>query len=247
MRLSAFLPALLLLVLASQAPLAQEAPLTRVAEPVDGRIGEHFDRSGSADVSGGMIVGAMLGEIAKAFPPDQIWIATPSEKITLCLQALSRDGLYSARSRYHLTGVTDGMEGTRLMPFTHLAGSLRGYADDEVAIIATAGDDQGQCRSGDARLFPRVQPGLTAGEADLLLQLNAAGRSAAWIVTEDGRRNDCTRVTDHLVIGFDMTCFLRVPVGTAAATLGLALWVDDGLQPEPTDYLLAIPGYGGAG
>lgn len=247
MRLSALLSGLLLLAPAPQAPLAQEAAPTRIAEPVDGRIGEHFDRSGSADVSGGMIVGALLGEITAAFPPEQIWIATPSERVTLCLQALSRDGLYSARSRYSLTGVTDGMEGTRLMPFTHLADSLRGYADDEVAIIATAGDDQGRCRSGDARLFPRVQPGLTAGEADLLLQLNAAGRSAAWIVTEDGRRKDCMPVTDRLVIGFDMTCSLRVPVGTAAATLGLALWIDDGLQPESTDYLLTIPGYGGPG
>ena len=75
MRLSSLLPGLLL-ILAAQASLAQEAAPTRVAEPVDGRIGESFDRSGSADVSGGMIVGALLGGIATAFPPDQVWIAT---------------------------------------------------------------------------------------------------------------------------------------------------------------------------
>ncbi len=168
MRLSVPLTGLLIL-LAPQTSLAQQTPPARLAEPVDGRIGEYFDRSGSADVSGGMIVGALLGGMASTFPPDHIWIATPSERVTLCLQALSRDGFYSARTRYQLTGVTDGMAGTRLMPFTRLSDSLRGYDDDEVAIIATAADDQGQCRSGDARLFPRVQPDLGPGEAEMLL------------------------------------------------------------------------------
>lgn len=242
MRLSVPLTGLLIL-LAPQTSLAQQTPPARLAEPVDGRIGEYFDRSGSADVSGGMIVGALLGGMASTFPPDHIWIATPSERVTLCLQALSRDGFYSARTRYQLTGVTDGMAGTRLMPFTRLSDSLRGYDDDEVAIIATAADDQGQCRSGDARLFPRVQPDLGPGEAEMLLQLNAAGRSAAWIVTQDGERTDCQPVNDNLAIGFDMTCSLRVPVETAASTLDLVLWVDDGLQPEPTSYRLEIPGY----
>lgn len=246
MRLSSLLPGLLL-ILAAQASLAQEAAPTRVAEPVDGRIGESFDRSGSADVSGGMIVGALLGGIATAFPPDQVWIATPARQVTLCLQALSRDGLYSARSRYRLRGAADGMGGTRLMPFTRLSDSLQRYADDEVAIVATAADDKGQCRSDDAQLLPRVQPDLTPGEADLLLQLNAAGRSAAWIVTQDGRRSDCVPVANNLTVGFDMTCPLRVPVGSAASMLGLTLWVDDGLQPEQTNYTLTIPGYGRQG
>ena len=243
MRLSSLLIGLLLL-LAAQASLAQQLPPARLAEPVDGRIGEYYDRSGSANVSGGMIVGALLGATAGAFPPDSIWIGTPRDPVTLCLQALSRDGFYSARSRYRLTGLVDGVQGTQLMPFTLLSDNLRGYDNDAIAIIATAADDQGQCWSGGARLFPRVQPDLTAGEAEMLLQLNAAGRSAAWIISEDGGRTDCQPVNDNLAIGFDMTCLLRVPVEPAATTLGLVLWVDDGLEARPTDYQLEVPGYG---
>lgn len=248
MRPSALLHCLPLLFMTSLAPSAQEMLPSRHAEPVDGRIGEHFDSSGRVNVSGGMIVGALLGRWSEgAFPPDEIWIATPSERIMLCLQALSRDGFYSARTRYQLTGLIDGKAGTRLMPFTRLSDSLREYGNDEVAIIATAADDQGQCRSGEARLFPRVLPNLAPGETDLLLQLNAAGRSAAWIETEDGRREDCVPVTDNLAIGFDMTCFLQVPVENAGSDLGFTLWVDDGLQAEPTHYLLKVPGYGEPG
>ncbi|TJZ88744.1 hypothetical protein FA743_19860 [Paracoccus gahaiensis] len=241
--MSPLLPGLLL-ILASYSASAQKASLARVAEPVDGHINEHFDSSGSADVGGGLIIGALLGQVAEAFPPDQIWIATPSERIVLCLQAVSRDGRYSTRTRYSLTSDADGMEGARLSPFTHLSEKLKQYADDDVAVIATAADDRNQCRSGEMRLFPRVQPDLTVGEADLLLQVNIAGRSAAWIVTEDGSRTDCMRVTADQAIGFEMTCRVKARIGTTPSTLHLALWVDDGLQAEPTSHLMVIPGYG---
>lgn len=238
--------AALLLALTSPMAAAQDAAAPRQAEPIDGRIDEHFDRTGSANVSGGLVVGALLGgSAAGLFPPDQVWIATPSEPVVLCLQVLTRDGFYSARTRYRPTGATDGMEGTLLMPFTHVADDLRRYRDDAVAIIATAADDQGRCRSGEARLFPRVPPDLMPGETTLLLQVNAAGRSAAWVETEDGRREDCPMVEADLAIGFDRICQLQVPVGPVATRLGFTLWVDDGLRPEPALYLLAIPGHEG--
>lgn len=243
MRMSPLLSGLLL-ILTSYSASAQEASLARVAEPVDGHINEHFDSSGSVDVGGGLIVGALLGQATEAFNPDQIWIATPPEKIVLCLQALSRDGRYNTRTRYSLIGDADGFEGTRLNPFTRLSKKLMQYADDDMAVIATAADDQNRCRSGEMRLFPRVQPDLTVGEADLLLQVNIAGRSAAWIVTEDGNRTDCMRVTADHPIGFEMTCRLEARIGHAPSQLRLALWVDDGLRAEPTSHVMIIPGYG---
>lgn len=243
MRVSAFLSGLLL-ALAGQAAPAQD--IIRQAEPANDRIDEHFDRSGAgANVSGGVIVGAMLGAVSGGgFPADRILIATPPERVLLCLRALSRDGLFSARNPYRLTGLADGMEGTTLMPFTDgYADDLRRYADDEVAVIAMPADDQGRCRSGEPRLFPRVPPELALGETDLTLQVNTAGRGMAWVETGDGTRADCRPVEGGPAIGFDMTCRLRVPIGPGPAELGFVLWVDDGLQPQPSTHVLAIPGH----
>lgn len=241
MRLPASLACLFLLT--HPAP-AQELAAIRLAEPVD-HIDEHFDRSGpGANVSGGVIVGALLGGmVADGFPADEIRIATPEERVLLCMRALSRDGRYSARTRYRLTGLVDGRDGTLLRPFTAEAEGLRQYDDDEVAVIAMPADGEDQCRSGEPRLFPRVIAGLPLGETGLLLQVNTAGRGVAWIEPRDGTRADCRPVEGDLAIGFDMICELRVSVGLELAWLDFDLSIDDGLQVQQDRYTLAIPAH----
>lgn len=238
------LPVLFLACLGAGMSQAQEPALQREAVPVGGALEEYFDRSRGANVGGGIIVGAVLGGLAAGpFLADHVLIATPVGGQSLCLRAISRDGFYSARNRYELLSPADGKGGTLLNPFSNMAEDLRDYQAGDIALVGTLAQNDG-CLTGAKQLIPRL--GTIEGErAELLLQLNAGGRGAAWIEQAGQADIECQPVAADLLVGFDMTCRLGVTLGESHRIGAFDLVVDDGLQQSRTAYEVVLPGRGG--
>ncbi|KGJ03621.1 hypothetical protein SAMN04487972_11933 [Paracoccus halophilus] len=220
---------------------AQDAPVLREAVPANDPIEEYFDPSRAANVGGGVIVGAVLGGLAAGpFLADSVRIATPADGRPLCLRAISRDGFYSARNVYILRSPADGEGGTLLKPFSNLTEELRGYDAEDIALVAMPAQEQG-CLAGETSLIPRLGQ-IEGDRAELLVQLNAGGRGAAWIEIAGQAEVACQPVAADLRVGFDMTCRLPVTLDDAHQTSAFELVVDDGLVENRTRYEIFLPG-----
>lgn len=94
-------------------------------------------------VSGGVRVGLMLEQSKSEIKPNRFFVMIPDTALkSLCVELSSKDGRYSARVDYDLTGVEQGMKEFYLP--TRYAKELKKYASDELVILASLSSSCGE-------------------------------------------------------------------------------------------------------
>lgn len=224
---------LLILSFAASAALGQEPALD--ISPV-GEIREFFDTN--AKVSGTSLVGIELGTPPRMqFNPDDVRVPRPSTGRLICIHAVGRDGIYTARSLYELPDVLRESGELRLAPFSERYGMrLRDYASDAIAITAFPASGT-ECYDPDPVLLPVLHPG-TAPHLRVLVN---AGERAASILA-DGVIVPCNRLPgDVLRIAFDTVCSHEVTLAAEPVEHSYVLLLDDGLGVSEEQFRVFVP------
>lgn len=226
-------PLLLILAFAASSVFGQEPALD--IKPV-GEIREFFDPH--AKVSGTSLVGIALGTPPRMqFNPDNVRIPRPGNGGMICIHAVSRDGIYTARSLYELPEVHRESAELRLDPFSKSYDTrLRDYASDAIAMTAFAVSDA-ECYDPDPVLLPFLYPDAAPR---LRVLVNAGDRAAS--ISADGVSVPCDRLPgDVLRIAFDTACSLDVPLAAQPAEHSYVLLLDDGLGISEEQFRVLVP------
>lgn len=222
------------------------------AVPAGGMVSEGFDPT--ARVAGSRIVGVGFRAAADlAFDPAQVRITGASATSTICVRAISRDGLYWMRTPYE----PEAGNTLVLSPFTLQPDRLRTYAVEEMAIYAfeiPAGNPEptAESRAADCLAAPddamTVLPVLPAadGSDELQVLVNSGNRRV------QGRLKGATDIELQCVppgsserIAYDRICSAKVGAPTPAPRdMELELTFDDGLTRETRSYEIRLPGTG---
>jgi len=153
-------------------------------------------------VSGNVIVGVMTSAASAAIAADRIAVAAAGEAGgTVCLRAASRDGIYTSRNVYALPATAAG--DVRLPYRSRLADVVGGYADDEIALAATAGD----CDSGSADYYLLSSTDDDA-PSDVVIYLNSFGATDVFFAIGDGDVEPCDYISEGRRTTFDFICRL---------------------------------------
>lgn len=210
------------------------------ATPVSGQVNEGFDPT--ARVAGSRIVGVRIGKTsARPFDPASVFVVGTSADQTICVRAISRDGLYWMRTPYR-TVRADRM--LHLVPFTQAGDRLRRYPRDEIAIYAfeTPSPD---CLDKSVVVLPVLEDTGVAARFEVLIN-SGNRRVEARIATRDKSVSvdiPCAIPTAGARITYDRICaapFATLPAG--ALDLTLSLTFDDGLSKLSENYSLRLPG-----
>lgn len=220
------------------------------AVPAGGTVSEGFDPT--ARVAGSRIVGVGFRSAAGlAFNPAQVRITGASEVSTICVRAISRDGLYWMRTPYEpAVGKT-----LLLSPFTLLTDRLRAYSAEEIAIYAfeipssnpepTAESRAADCLAAEDDAVT-VLPVLASadGSDELLVLVNSGNRRVQGRlkgVDEIGLRCVAPESTER--IAYDRICSAGIGALAAAPQVAeLDLTFDDGLTKVTMTYRIRLPG-----
>lgn len=222
------------------------------AVPVGGTVSEGFDPT--ARVAGSRVVGvAFRSAQGLAFDPEQIRIVGASPSATICVRAISRDGLYWMRTPYE-PGIGASL---LLTPFTQLPDRLRSYGADEIAIYAfetaaspappSAESRAADCLAArdDAVTILPVTSGPVATD-QLLILVNSGNRKVeGQIVGQTTVGLRCAAPDSAERIAYDRVCSATVDpdaLGTGQVTLNLVF--DDGLTKTRLDYRMRLAGGG---
>lgn len=226
-------PLLLILAFAASTVFGQEPALD--IKPV-GKIRESFDPH--AKVSGTSLVGVALGTPPRMqFNPNDVRIPRPGNGSMICIHAVSRDGIYTARSLYELPDVHRESAELRLDPFSQdYDARLRDYPSDAIAITAFAASDA-ECYDPAPVLLPFLYPDAAP---PLRVLVNAGERAAS--ISADGVPVPCDRLPgDMLRIAFDTACSLEVPLAAQPAEHRYVLLLDDGLGVSEEEFRVLVP------
>lgn len=222
------------------------------AVPAGGVVSEGFDPT--ARVAGSRVVGVRFGPAeGRVFDPGQVRIAGASPGSTVCIRAISRDGLYWMRTPYEPEiGAT-----LLLTPFTQSPDRLRRYSTDEIAIYAfetpttsanpSAASRAEDCLSArDDRL--RILPVLSElGPTDQLQVLVNSGnrRVEGRLRGENEIPVVCAAPASTERIAYDRVCSAKIsPTVLGAGPIRLELVLDDGLAKTRINHAIRITGDG---
>lgn len=132
-------------------------------------------------VSGGVRVGLMFYEKETEFNPSQFFVNIPKTNITnLCIELSSKDGRYSAKLNYDISGITHGLQQFYLP--TKYKKELMGYALDELVILASLGNTCSE----------KPQAYLISGwknnskSTSIVLYINSSIETSLLVQSEDG-------------------------------------------------------------
>ncbi len=220
------------------------------AVPAGGTVSEGFDPT--ARVAGSRIVGVgFRAATGLAFNPAQVRIAGASEVSTICVRAISRDGLYWMRTPYEsAVGKT-----LLLSPFTLLPDRLRSYATEEIAIYAfeipaSTPEPTAESRAADCLAAKddavTVLPFLPAadGSDELLVLVNSGNRRVQGrLKGVDEIELRCAAPESTERIAYDRICSARIETLAAAPHVAeLELTFDDGLTKVTMTHRVRLPG-----
>lgn len=234
---------LIVALLALHGPAAAQEP--GVARPASGKVEEGFDPA--ARVAGSRIVGVRIGSAGnRPFDPGAVEIVEATPGRTICVRAISRDGLYWMRTPYlaESTGPT-----LKLAPFTDAANRLQRYAANEIAVYAFESDDE-ECLGAVSAVLPVVEPfrggGARRGDTIEVLINSGNRRVAAQIEAGNGMsatEMECAPPGSSERITHDRICTVALnalPIRTGILRLNLTF--DDGLMPFSDSYDIRMPG-----
>jgi len=164
-------------------------------------------------VSGNVVVGIMTTAVALAIVEDEIAINATAESggQQLCLRAASRDGIYTSRNVYSIPG---GAVGSIRLPYdSKHTNIVRDYAEDEIALTATAGD----CDSGAMDYYLLGSAAASDGDS-AVMYLNSFGATDVFVEI-DGVLKPCKYISEGRRIAFDFICPLEVSSGDGAVPI----------------------------
>ena len=173
------------------------------AEPMRAQLEGDFHEAVHEEVgvSGSVVAGVAT---ADAFSGNAalagLMIRTHSPHV--CLEVLSRDGVYSSRNSYVVPNTGDGaVDALVVLPFegTRQRNLIRRYGDGELAVRATPGacDEAGNTYlvASQAAGFDRV---------DVLV--NSMGANEVYYRAADGTEGDCIEFTKGRRTSYDFRC-----------------------------------------
>lgn len=221
------------------------------AVPAGGKVSEGFDPT--ARVAGSRIVGVGFRAAAGlAFDPAQVRLAGAAEDATICVRAISRDGLYWMRTPYE----PEAGKTLLLSPFTLLPDRLRAYAVEEIAIYAFEISASGPAPTAESRaadcLAARdeavtVLPVLAAtdGPGELVVLVNSGNRRVQGRL-KGGSEIElrCAPPESTERIAYDRICTAEVAPAPDPRVMELELTFDDGLTKATKAYDIRLPGNG---
>jgi len=222
------------------------------AVPAGGMVSEGFDPT--ARVAGSRIVGVgFRATTGRAFDPAQVRIAGASEVSTICVRAISRDGLYWMRTPYEsAAGKT-----LLLSPFSLLPDRLRTYAAEEIAIYAfempaSTSEPTAASRAADCLAAREdagtVLPVLSAADGldELVVLVNSGNRRVQGRL-KGGAEIElrCVAFESPERIAYDQICSAQIGAPAAAPRVAeLELTFDDGLTKVTMTHRVRLPGGG---
>jgi len=205
---SAALACTLARLLSPSIATAQEPPVARLVagKPYDEHVRKH------PPVSGGDILGVVIGEGAAATGAESIFVRTPAKWAGghVCVEVASRDGIYVAANTFDVPAAPAGS-------FVKLAFSSQ-HADlysaatpDTFAARAAIGD----CGDTDNRLLPLAwssAAGAAAGSR-LVMSVQSGQTKASVVVSPDDRHERCRRLQGPgpSLTAFDSVCEMPLP------------------------------------
>ncbi len=206
-------------------------------------LGEVNETYGRSDVAGGDLVGLSIGS-AEWFDPQNVRIAVSPKDSVLCVSAISRDGLYFARTPYQKPPEAFGAREVRLTPFTvKFEDQLSNFNMSDIALLALQASSA-ECFEPDALYLPLLeQPEATI--VRLNAYFNTGNQDIAMTLTDDGSgRQTAARCSkpDGARIGYDVICRVYgLKLGNQGRTVTLDFTLDDGLQTTPLSYKILLP------
>lgn len=206
-------------------------------------LGEVNESYGRSDVAGGDLVGLSIGS-AEWFDPQNVLIAVSAKDSVLCVSAISRDGLYFARTPYQKPPEASGAREVRLTPFTvKYEDKLSDFSMSDIALLTLQAASP-ECFEPDALYLPVLeQP--EASIARLNAYFNTGNQDLSMTLTEDGSGHQtparCAK-PDGARIGYDVICRVDdIALGNQSRTVTLDFTLDDGLQTTPMSYRVLLP------
>lgn len=244
--------AIFALLLVPSLPGSLFAQVEGRAVPAGGVVSEGFDPT--ARVAGSRVVGVRFGPVeGRTFDPGEVRIAGASPDSTICIRAISRDGLYWMRTPYE-----PGVGATLLLsPFTQVPDRLRRYRADEIAIYAFETPATSDNPSAESRVEDclsarddtlRILPVLSAPDTDDTLQVlvNSGNRRVSGRLTGANEVPvTCAAPASTERIAYDRVCSAKIgPAALGAGPVTLELVLDDGLARTRLSYAIRLTGGG---
>ena len=184
-----------------------EPPLIPI---VDNSWIENYDKT--RPVSGDLYVGSIVGEAERQVDPAQLLVHLPlTNSPKLCVEIISRDARYYARSEYDISGRSTGIYRIELP--TKLPKKLKDYRADEVGVRADLRDDCDQLEL--TSLIP-VSWGIPKNTGRATIQLNTSEVESKLIIPKNSQDAERQIITCHAVdsgrrkTSFDTLCSLSV-------------------------------------
>jgi len=220
--------------------LALHLPLAASAAPaVTGRIFERVNES--KKVSGGLVVGAMLGQLPERVSLARLQLTSHADATrSRCIEMTSVDGVYEAWGELKLAGA--GLSPLNVLGFSGQPDVVSSYAGQNFAGMLT---DRAECLPGSPSPFSIIEPLYFEGDKRVVqLAVNPGQALAVSVKFSDGQATqvaECRRIEGRRV-SFGMWCTARLPGHSTAWQMTLTRTFYDGPpRREVPDLQLRLP------
>lgn len=220
--------------------LALNLPLAATAAPaVTGQIFERVNES--KKVSGGLVVGAMLGQLPQRVSLARLQLTSHADlPRRRCIEMTSVDGVYEAWGELKLAGV--GLYPLNVLGFSGQPDVVSSYAGQDFAGMLT---DRAECLPGSPSPFGVIEPLYFEGDKRVVqLAVNPGQALAVRVNFSDGQATqaaECRRIEGRRV-SFGMWCTARLPGRSTAWQMTLTRTFHDGPpRREVPDLQLRLP------
>jgi len=184
-------------------PLYAELPFIPIAE---NSWEEGYDES--QPVSAYIYMGTIIGNERRRVDPDVLLVHLPSMNSSmLCVEIMSRDARYYARSKYYISGRSTGIY--RIEIPTRIPEKLKSYMADEISVIAELKDS---CEHPEMTSFVPVSWSVPEILSRITIQLNVSGAESKLIIPNFSANNNPTVVKCKVIesslknTSFDTLC-----------------------------------------
>ncbi|MGE4402457.1 MAG: hypothetical protein AB7F61_12325 [Desulfobulbus sp.] len=158
-------------------------------------------------VSGGIRAGFMQQSLLPQIDLQQLYIQVlrdiPEPKAKLCVNMVSRDGLYAASWHYALGSQPAG-ELLVSIP-SKFQKQISGYAPDALVVLAAIGEQD--CTSGDLRYVPASWG--PANNNNYVLYVNSGNTDTSVGIPGMAERGACTKISADSTVAYDTACMVN--------------------------------------
>ncbi len=171
---------------------------------------EEYDES--RPVSAYIFMGAIIGNAKRRVDPDLLLVHLPATSSSnLCVEIMSQDARYYARSKYSISGRPTGTYRIELP--SRIPGKLKNYIASEVSVLAELKDN---CNHSEMTGFVPVSWGTPHNLNQINIQLSVSGADSKLIIPDSNEGGKRTIVKCRLIessiknTSFDTLCTFAI-------------------------------------